>query len=274
MGLLIPESRNLARSNSTAAVDAQFTTTTGTTITASATPHSLGTITEIIASTTFESEWVEISVHGVAVSATLTDALLNIYIGAGGSEVLLIDSLSVGWCPVISTNDHPNRYWLPLRIPRGTRISAALRALVVSETIEVVVRYGTANGAHWSGTGVETLGEVTASSRGTSVTSSGTAPAWTSMGTSGRAYKYIHLGIQGSNDTTAINAQFAWLIGSGSVAIPGLAWLGSLINASEYHVFGRLGTWCDIASGTALQVKAWHHQVPSGVIYATLHGVY
>jgi hypothetical protein len=275
MGLLIPESRNLARLNSTGAVDAQFTTTTGTTITASATPHALtGTPTQIIASTTFESEWIEISVHNVAVAATLTDALLNIYIGAGGSETLLIDSLSVGWCPVIGSNDRPNRYWFPLRIPRGTRISGELRALVASETIEVVVRYGTANGAHWSGTGVETLGEVTASSRGTAISAITANALWVDIGTSARSYRYVHIGIQGNNDTTAISGYALWSIGSGSSMFPGLGWLASHVNANEFHSFGTLGAWCDIASGTAVQMRGWASIGLSGTMRATIHGVY
>jgi hypothetical protein len=272
MGLLLPASRALVGEvNFT--LDAQFSSATGTLITASATPHTLGTITEIIASTTHECDWIEIGLHGVATSATLTDALLNIYIGAGGSETLLIDSLSAGWSPAL-TSGNPNRYWFPLRIPRGTRISAALRGLIASETSEVVVALGRSNGAHWSGTGVETLGEVTASSRGTAVTPATAAPTWASIGTSGRTYKYIVLGIQGNNDTTATSAHLLWSVGTGSAVLQNLGWFDSFISASEYHCWGVVGDWCDIASGTALQLRAWANTAPSGAVYATIHGVY
>lgn len=248
--------------------------TTGVTLTAHATPHTLSaTRTEIIAATTYEAEWIEITVHEIHQAATLTDALLNIYIGAGGSEVLLIDSLSVGWAATVQAATSI-RYWFPIRIPRGTRISATLRALIASETCELMVRLGTSNGAHWVGSGVETLGEDTANSRGTAVTPATSAPSWASIGTSGRRYKHISVGVQGNNDTTALGTHLRWSIGTGSAMLQGLGGIPTDISATEWHVVDSAGRWCDIPESTALQLRAWSSGSVSGLMYATLHGVY
>jgi hypothetical protein len=278
MALLVPSARALSERRAGASLSATYVPgTTGTLVTASATPHALtGTPTELVASTAFEAEWIEIWIQGTAVSATLTDALLNIYIGAGGSETLFIDSLSAGWATLGAANGLPFTYWFPVRIPAGTRISAELRALIASDTARVTIFYGTSNGTHWVGSGVETLGEVTASSRGTAHTPSGTGGAsWTTLGTSGRTYRYVQLGVQGNNDTTLGDSLMSWHIGTGSALLQDLGLiLSTTFQTNEVHNFAQRGEWCDIPSGTSLQTRAWSTGTVSGNYFATLHGVY
>jgi hypothetical protein len=255
----------------------QFTATTGVTLTASATPHALpASPTEIIsaANNTVEAEWIRIIIQATGTSATLTDALLNIYIGGAGAETLLIDSLSAGWAATTADTSLPNVYWFPIRIPRGTRISASLRALIASDTAEVIIELGVSNGTHWVGSGVETLGEDTANSRGTSVTSATSAPGWTTMGTTGRRYRYITVAAQGNNDVSILDGWVTWGIGTSSAVIQNLRHIHTRTDNLEAHEYNNPGLWCDIPSGTSLQVQAWVTQAPSGVIYATLHGVY
>lgn len=274
MGLFVPASRSLGQRKSWTG-DAQFGTTTGTLLTASATPHALPAApTEVVASTAIEADWIEIQIHGMAAPATLTNALCNIYIGAASSETLLIDSLQAGWSPVVTTNDPPYRYWFPIRIPQGTRISASLRALIASDTARVLVKVGNSNRAHWSGSGVETLGEDTASSRGTAVTPATSAPTWATIGTTGRRYRHIVLGIQGNNDTTAVTVFTQWSIGTGSAVLQNLDDIVASLASAEYWTWTNTGRECDIPSGTSLQLRSWSSSAPSGAVYATLHGVY
>jgi hypothetical protein len=252
----------------------QYTTTTGVTCTGGAAHTLPASPTEIIsaANNTVEAEWIKVIVHGMNVSATSTDALLNIYIGGAGSETLFIDSLSAGWSPTGYDSGLPRSYWFPVRIPRGTRVSASLRSLIASDTCEVIIELGVSNGRHWVGTGVETLGETTASSRGTSVTNA----TWTTIGTSGRRYRYITIGVQGNNDTTIVDGWWTWAIGTGSSLLQ-LMMLGCIMGtdgAEAHSNTDRSGWFCDIPSGTSLQVYAASSGAPSGVVYATLHGVY
>jgi len=275
MALVIPSSRGIKRERNYASPP---TATWGTGMTASATPHALSaTRTEIIAATAFEAEWIRITCQETTVSASLTDSLLNIYIGGAGSEVLFIDSLQAGWSATIVSAVSPRSYWFPVRIPRGTRISGTLRALIASDTIEVLVELGTSNGEHWVGSGVETLGETTASSRGTAVTPGNAVEgSYASIGTSGYRYRYIVPGIQGNNDTTLLGEPVAWDIGVGSASYQGLDDWMSQDNAGEVQVpwHGSQGFWCDIPSGTALQMRAAARAAVSGLQYACLYGVY
>jgi hypothetical protein len=255
----------------------QFVTTTGVTCTASATPHSLpASPTEIVsaANNTIEAEWIKVIVHNMSTAATLTDALLNIYIGGAGAETLFIDSLSVGWSPTAAAVGLPRSYWFPVRIPRGTRVSASLRSLIASDTVEVIIELGVSNGAHWVGSGVETLGEVTASSRGTAVTPALSAPGWATMGTSGRRYRYVQVGVQGNNDTSLLDGWLSWTVGTGSAMLQLLGGIITRTDAAEAHSKMPRGMWCDIPSGTSLQLRSWASAAPSGLVYATLHGVY
>jgi len=278
VSLVIPASRAQARQRNFTGVPAD---TWGTTVTASATPHALtGTETEIIASTTYEAEWIRITVANTSGAATNTDCLLNVYFGAAGSEVLIIDSLLAGWSPGIgagvSATALPRSYWFPLRVPRATRISCELRALIASETVEVLVELGVSNGAHWVGSGVETLGEDTAQSEGTDVTPGSAAEGtFTAIGTTGRRYRYIIPGIMGNNDTTMIANTVAWDIGVGSAGYQGMDDFTTTDNATEYQAnWIVMGFWCDIPSGTALQLRGAAMQAPSGLQTACLYGVY
>jgi hypothetical protein len=233
--------------------------------------------TEIIsaANNTVEAEWIRVTVEGLAVSATSTNALLNIYIGGAGSETLFIDSLSCGWCSGVTPQyGLPVTYWFPVRIPSGTRISASLRSQIASDIAGVAVELGVSNGRHWVGTGVETLGEDTANSRGTAVTPATTGSGWTSIGTSGRRYRYIALGVQGNNDTTLLDGWLHWYVGTGSAILQHVGAMLTRTDATEAHEVQDAGRWCDIPSGTALQLNAYASAAPSGLVYATLHGVF
>jgi len=274
MALAIPADRGQTRERN---FSGRPSTTWGTTITASATPHALtGTETQIIAATTYEAEWIRIAFNNTAIGATNTDSLFNLYIGAGGSEVLFIDSLLAGWSAG-ADGGNPNRsYWFPVRIPRGTRLSGELRALIASDTVNVLIELGVSNGRHWVGSGVETLGEDTAASEGTDVTPGGASEgSYVTIGTTGRRYRYITPGVMGNNDTTIVTGHVAWDIGVGSAAYQGLDdWLthddGAEIQAANWD----MGWWCDIPSGTALQMRGQHAGTPSGLQTCALYGVY
>jgi hypothetical protein len=283
VGLLVPAVASDRRrveagsSNLWSSVGNTWGSTTGVTCTASATPHALpASPTEILAAAdnTVEAEWIRVYVHGMHASITNTDALLNIYIGGAGSETLFIDSLSVGWSPTLDAVGLPFSYWFPVRIPRGTRVSASLRALVASDTCEVLIELGVSNGRHWVGSGVETLGEDTANSRGTAVTPETTGSGWVSIGTSGRRYRHIALGVQGNNDISLNDGWLHWYVGSGSAILQDCGALLTRLDQSENHEWVDVGRWCDIASGTALQLNSYSSTGTSGLVYATLHGVY
>jgi hypothetical protein len=208
-------------------------------------------------------------------SATITDGLLNIYFGAASSEVLIIDSLLIGWSAQVASFLVPVNYEFPIRIPRGTRISAAFRALIASDTCRVYIELMHLPNLPWAGAGVETLGEVTASSRGTQVTP-GTASegSWTTIATSGRRYGYIHPMARGNTDTTVTGRVMALDIGTGSAALPDLSDFMFTGDGTERFQNVHSGRFCDIASGTALQARLQSDGSDAEATSVCLYGVY
>ena len=274
MGLLVPSARKQSSSQNYTA-GTRPSNTMGTLLTASGTPHALGSKAQLIAATSYEAEWCRIMFLNTAVSATLTDSLVNIYIGGSGSEVPLIANLLSGWSAPVTTGV-PAAYWFPIRIPRGSRISADLRALIASDTCYILFEYGISNGEHWVGSGVETLGAVTGSSRGTAVTpGSSSDGSFASIGTSTRKYRYLNMGAMGNNDTSIVAETITWDVGSGGAVLQGMQDNYTLDLAAESQSQWTPRGWpCDIPSGTALQLRGQSSATPSGLQYCCLYGVY
>lgn len=273
MSLFIPAPSTRAREAPVAA--ARLTSGTGVTLTASATPHALpASPTELIAATAYDTTWISILLHGMATSAASTDGLVNIYVGAGGSEVLFIPNLLAGWSGVLVTGGG-RLYGFPLRIPRGTRLSANLRALLASDTVECIIELYDLN--QWAGGGVECLGAVTASSRGTDVTPGTTSDGtFTAIGTTGRLWRYLYPQIMGNVDVTLTGSGGVALdVGTGGAAIADLDEFYLLNDSSEVQreMFG-LGRYVDIASGTALQARLQSAAADAEAKSVCLYGVY
>jgi hypothetical protein len=274
MALLVPSFRHQSGGQSWT-VGTRPADTMGTALTASGSSHTLGSKTQLVAATSYEAEWCRVTFINSFVSATLTDQLCNIYIGAGGSEVPLIPNLQSGWAATVTTGV-PTAYWFPLRIPRGSRISADLQALIASDTVECLFEYGVSNGEHWVGSGIEALGATTASSRGTSVTpGSGSEGSFATMGTSTRRYRYLNVGIQGNNDTSYTAGSTSWDIGSGSSVLQSMEEFMSIgLAAESLSQWTPRGFSCDVPSGTSLQLRGQHSATSSGLQYGILYGVY
>lgn len=276
MALLIPSARKQS-SGQNYTSGTRPSDTMGTALTASGSIHTLGTRVELVASTTYEAEWCRITFINSFTTATLTDQLTNIYIGAGGSEVPLIANLQSGWSATVTVGV-PAAYWFPIRIPLGSRISADMQALIASDTVRILFDYGVSNGEHWVGSGVETLGANTAASRGTAITPGGASEgSWTSIGTSGAGYKYryLNMGAMGNNDTTIVAETITWDVGSGSALLQNMSDNYTLDLAAESQSQWTPRGWtCDIPGGTALQLRGQSSGTPSGAQYVCLYGVY
>jgi hypothetical protein len=259
MTLALPYPRAVQQSRSW--TEARPATTTGVTITASGTPHALSaSFTDLFAATAHDTYWVSLLCHGSASPATQTDALLNIYIGAAAAEVLLIPDLAVGWSVSAGGGGYCKTYEFPLFIPAGSRISAKSRALVGSQTIEVMMQlHGGGEPSGWCGRGVESVGANTAASQGTSVTPGGASEgSFTDIGTTVNAWRYILVMPQGTlTDTNMTTAMQSYDIGVGGATYKSLEefWF---INNGASETSGPLmsrGRFVEVPAGTALQLR-------------------
>lgn len=272
MGLLIPAPRFFAQE---ASYSGRPTTTWGTALTASGTPHALpASPTEIIASTAQEYDRIVIEVSEMSTSATVTDGLVNIYTGAGGSEVIFIDSLLAGWTQTQGSTGPGFTYDFPVRIPKGTRISASLRALIASDTCRVRIQLYQTGG--WCGQGVETIGQLTATSRGTQITPGTTSDGtFTTLGTTVYTWKYVVCYQIGSADTTVNVGVIATDLGTGSALIPGLENFHTTNTSGEIMVPHQAdGRWVNVPAGTALQARCQSSTTDTEAKSVIAYGVY
>lgn len=137
------------------------------TVTASATPHTKGAWTEIIASNGAETSALLFRITGVAKSSTNTATLIDIGTGAGGSESAIASNIAVGGASLIE-------FVLPVKVASGARIAVRSQAVTASDTVGVEIRSYATGDTSLSPTTVDVLGAVTASSQGTAVGTAGT----------------------------------------------------------------------------------------------------
>lgn len=272
MALLIPYARSQGQ-------ERNFTgrppgTGYGQLLTASATPHTLGTKVVIVASTLYDSNWVSIVFNDSFTSGANSDTLSNLYLGGAGVEVVLIPNMMAGWCRNIDARGR--RYRFPVHIPRGSRITMDLQGVVISQTSRVTLELFQDGG--WRGSGVEALGINVGTSRGTAVTGGTTSDGtFTTIGTSGRHYRYVLAHMMGNVDVTMTTGIQALDVGTGSALIPELAefWCSNNNNeAQQPGMESSEGRWVDIPSGTALQARTQNDGSDTEAKSVAIYGVY
>lgn len=142
--------------------------------------------------------------------------LVDVGIGAGGSEVVLVSNLLVsvvGVAEGVTVASIP----IPVAIPAGSRISIRAQASVATQTLycSAVLYSGDVPGS----TSCETLGALTAGSGGTVIDPgavAGTKGAWSELvAATAAAIKACVLLIGGGADASRVNAFWALDIGVG-----------------------------------------------------------
>lgn len=190
-------------------------------VTASATIHTKGAWSELVASTPFAVTMVVVSAQGMSTSTAATDGLLDIGIGAAASETVLIPDLGVGFCSV--TRQEQKRWTFPVAIPAGTRIAARLQSLIASDICNVSVDlYGgeTFDGTPYGAT-VDALGVDAATSKGVAATSGTTNVfgSWVQLiASTTRPYRFLGVAVGGNASAGLSTADNLVEIGVGAAA--------------------------------------------------------
>ncbi|MCS6302369.1 MAG: hypothetical protein H8K07_01685 [Nitrospira sp.] len=225
----------------------------GPIITANATVHTKGAYAELVAATTYDWYGFWISMSGVAVSATRTDMLLDVAIGGAGSEQVILPNLMAGW----TMGGSGNILYIPIYIPRGTRLSARCQAVVSGDQTGVML-WGMAGHSGLPGplfSQADDYGTVLASSKGAAHTpGNGVLSTATNVGgTTSRIYGAVLLMV--APDTTTVTARgVTWNLVFGGQAYA--EWF-DLETAAEQLV-GPLPpapNFCSVPAGTQLQVQ-------------------
>ena len=145
--------------------------TTGTTITASGSTNTKGSYSQIVASTTYDANFVMINIINTTANSTI---LVDIAIGGAGSEQIVISNL---WVAQSASGVQATAFYaFPLNIKAATRISARNQSTVASGTCQVAMQLFSGSFAHIPGyAGYDAIGADTSASTGTSITVSATA---------------------------------------------------------------------------------------------------
>jgi hypothetical protein len=189
-------------------------------LTAHADAHTKGDYTELVASTSDDVTMVRITFGSVSGTGASTGVLVDLATGSAASEDVKAANLNAGFVPAITATgtNAGSSYWLPLAIPSGTRIAARCQAETGLDTVDVMIQ--TFSGSNQTATAIDTIGAVTASSRGTNVTGGNNAEGnWTEIEDStAETYTGLLWGFGGAGNSSMTGGGRLVDIGTGAAA--------------------------------------------------------
>lgn len=211
------------------------------TITASASANTKGSYTTVIATTACEGKGLLLDLQ----AGNIDDKLIDIAIGAAGSETIIIADIFQG-ARVGQFQGNISLYF-PVRVPAGVRLSARCQCSNASRTTFVGVTLFKGD-ERQSGIlplagKIVTLAAVAGSSRGTTITPSSSANtwlAWTQLAATADADIYalmVAIGNAGTTSKTAAMYRFALGIGAAAGESTILEWVGGVVG-STYRCSG------------------------------------
>jgi hypothetical protein len=129
----------------------------------------------LIASTGANASLIKISPRTVFTNGSDTSALLDIGVGASGSETVIVENIGIGGNHNLA-NSPLLEYAVPIQIPSGTRISARIQSVISGgRTAGILTRVYDMGDYATAPTTVDTIGADTSTSQGTNMSgSSGT----------------------------------------------------------------------------------------------------
>lgn len=252
----------------------------GTAVTTGASSSTKGTPAELITSTAFDSYWMTVIASNFGLSATASEAALDILVGAATEDVLIANLLYGYAGGNAGSTSGPRRWDFPLYIPAGTRIAAQAASARVSSNVRVLIYlYGGHSIPPFRvGTRVTTYGMGTVPN-GTTITpgASNAEGSWTQItaSTSEDHFCLSH-SFQPSADTTINNLTQAVDIGVGSATeeeVAGQYWYRT---DSAEHIEGPWNTmpaFVDVPAGSRLVMRASNSGVNDGGYNGVIHAV-
>lgn len=202
------------------------TATMAITVTASGTANAVGSYTELIATTSYESVGVMVQLAGLSTTASANQrCLVNISVGSAGNEVVLIPNLTCGNTAAIGAvagGVGGAMYYFPIYVPSGVRIAANAQASTGTDTVNVAVRMfqQPIGPTSWVGSRVTAYGADTANSRGTShtpdVSANGYKAATQLTASTTYPIRYMQLGYDLLSATTGSTSNYLARIGYGA----------------------------------------------------------
>lgn len=275
--LWVPQKGVLRKEDNMGAVGSA---TPGTSVTSGAGATAKGTITELIAATAFDAYLVRVYGIVCGISATASEAALDIYTGAATEDVLIPDLLLGYAGGDAATNFSGWKMWeFPLYIPAGTRLSAAIASVRLSTAMRVGIELIGGDGYpnFRVGSKVTTYGMGTLPN-GTTVTpgASGAEGSYVQMTASSSADHFAFVpSYQLTADTTCNNRNIQVDIGVGAATEEQIGSWWFVTNAAEGMggPFNATPAYQDVPSGTRLAMRASNSGANDGGYNGCIHAV-
>jgi hypothetical protein len=188
---------------------------TATTVTANSSANTKGSYSQLIASTSANASFIVVVSNAVRTGATNTATLLDLAIGASGSETNFASNIAIGSHSATAAPQVGGVYGFPLKIPSGSRISARIQSVVtLGKTASVTVYLFDLGDYATAPTSVDVIGGNTANSQGISF--SGASGTWVqATASTSQAYRAVTF-VASGHDATMGNVIDFFEVGVGA----------------------------------------------------------
>ncbi len=233
-------------------------TVPGTSVAASSSIHTKNaTYTQLIAATTYDSYGFWLLLCTSQSAGADTSMLFDLAIGASTAEVVILPNMMCGFRTAV--NSGVVVQFIPLFIPKGSRVSGNLQALIASDTIDCTI-WLNGGGSNLQGpifTGCDAYGVDLTDSGGTTHTPGNTGAESTDANvgvTLTRNYGGVMLGLGFSGITMASNG-YHWELTDGTTTM--CEWYsGHTTSETIQGPFPATPFLIPLALGTQLQIQA------------------
>jgi hypothetical protein len=256
--------------------------TLGTSCTTGAAEATKGSIVEAIASTNFDSYMMHITIGDYTTTSTPARGCLDIMIGAGGSEQVLIENLLMGYCggQADVQQKGPKQWMFPIYVPAGSRLSIRAAGERTSTAVRCAITLmgGTVSPMFQVGTKVTTYGVGTVAN-GTTITEggSGAEGSWAQITSSTSVEHFCLVPSYQFNTTTASTERYSYVdigIGAASSEVQ----LGTpYVYSTGFYApmdgpFNPMPVFCNVPAATRLAMRA-SNSGTARAAQGAIHGV-
>lgn len=260
MGLMMPPPRGLVGSITNLASNPANYSSRATVVTSSGSANTKGSWTQLVAAANVTGPviGIAVSIANNNTSAAAVRSFIDIGVGGSGSEVVLVSNLAF-----VGPNNAPNQpgpceFFIPVRIPAGTRISARHASTSTSKASNVMITVYFGNWAdHRTFAGAECINADTSTTSLTTITAgnSGSYSSWANVGsTTGRTY--YGASIMAMNDTVTVLNALSYVADWGWNSTPfGSSWFSTQTTEAQGSFTGPRFNMGVIPPGTQLQMR-------------------
>ena len=236
----------------------------GTTLTTSTSTNTMGAYSQLVASTTQNTSWAQISLRNTSTSRSF---LVDIAVGSAGNEIILINNL------LFTVNATPQARMIsiliPLTIPAGSRIAARAQASAVPTTCTLsMTLFPDAMGSNQNAGGsLQTYNANNATSLATNTIDPGattnTKGAYTQLSAGSTNFRGFFLAVGPGSLTTNTTTLPLWALdiafgGAGSeiVVVPDLILISTSTSASVTQILPSILGYFPIPIPSGVRVAA------------------